>query len=218
MSLITVSDMKAHLGLTTTTDDTLLQDLIKETTALLESECNRSDAPFLMAAVTGRVEIFDGLKDSALFVDYPIAALTSIVADASTLDVADTDVIKFVIGDRRIVRVDGGRFGIRLDEPHAVVVTYDTQTDQPRSAVLAVKRIVSAVFNQRGTEGAKILIEHPTERVLAVKLVQFPETIQIFADDATPNVLCGYLFDLAGAFMSFYESCPIDISSTKLSC
>jgi arginyl-tRNA synthetase len=24
-----------------------------------------------------------------------------------------------------------------------------------------------------------------------------------------PHVLCGYLYDLAGAFMGFYESCPV---------
>ena len=29
------------------------------------------------------------------------------------------------------------------------------------------------------------------------------------AAECLPNVLCAYLYDLAGAFMSFYEACPV---------
>ena len=61
----------------------------------------------------------------------------------------------------------------------------------------------------RDRKGAGIIIDHSAERTLAVKLLQFPETIQAVADECLPNVLCGYLFDLAGAFMGFYENCPV---------
>jgi arginyl-tRNA synthetase len=27
--------------------------------------------------------------------------------------------------------------------------------------------------------------------------------------DCLPNMLCAYLYELAGAFMSFYENCPV---------
>jgi len=52
------------------------------------------------------------------------------------------------------------------------------------------------------------LIE-PAERELALKLLQFEEAIESVAKDGTPNILCNYLFELAGNFMTFYESCPI---------
>lgn len=54
-----------------------------------------------------------------------------------------------------------------------------------------------------------IAIQEPAERVLALKLAQFEETLATVAADCVPHALCGYLYDLAGAFMSFYEACPV---------
>jgi len=54
-----------------------------------------------------------------------------------------------------------------------------------------------------------VSIEATAERILALKLLQFPETVETVARDCLPSVLCGYLYDLAGAFMGFYESCPV---------
>lgn len=56
---------------------------------------------------------------------------------------------------------------------------------------------------------ASITIEHPQEHALAVQLLQFEEQLSVVARDATPHVLCSYLYDLASHFMSFYEACPI---------
>lgn len=58
------------------------------------------------------------------------------------------------------------------------------------------------------TDGAITLAE-PAERLLALKLVQFEEALLTVAHDCVPHVLCAYLYDLAGAFMSFYEACPV---------
>lgn len=54
-----------------------------------------------------------------------------------------------------------------------------------------------------------IHIDHPQEHALAVQLLQFEEQLAVVARDATPHVLCSYLYDLASHFMSFYEACPI---------
>jgi arginyl-tRNA synthetase len=54
-----------------------------------------------------------------------------------------------------------------------------------------------------------VVLAAPAERNLAVRLLQFPETIETVAAECLPNLLCGYLYELAGAFMSFYESCPV---------
>ncbi|MCZ6503576.1 MAG: arginine--tRNA ligase [Gammaproteobacteria bacterium] len=48
-----------------------------------------------------------------------------------------------------------------------------------------------------------------TETQLAVKLLQFSEAIDGVIEDYQANILCNYLFDLAGIFMSFYEACPV---------
>ncbi len=55
----------------------------------------------------------------------------------------------------------------------------------------------------------KIILTESAERSLAVKLMQFPEIVETVAVECTPHVLCGYLFELAGEFMGFYENCPV---------
>jgi arginyl-tRNA synthetase len=47
------------------------------------------------------------------------------------------------------------------------------------------------------------------ERNLLVKLLQYPEVVYAVASDSYPNLLCNYLYELAGLFMRFYEACPI---------
>lgn len=47
------------------------------------------------------------------------------------------------------------------------------------------------------------------ERSLLLKLLQLPEIVEMVARDCYPNLLCNYLYELAGSFMRFYESCPI---------
>ena len=54
-----------------------------------------------------------------------------------------------------------------------------------------------------------ILLSHPAERALALRVLQLAETVEIVADNLLPNFLCDYLYDLAGRFMTFYESCPV---------
>ncbi|MBT7171359.1 MAG: arginine--tRNA ligase, partial [Phycisphaerales bacterium] len=54
-----------------------------------------------------------------------------------------------------------------------------------------------------------IVLGEPQERALGNKLLQFAEAVDAVARSAMPNVLCSYLFELAGAYMSFYESCPV---------
>ena len=62
---------------------------------------------------------------------------------------------------------------------------------------------------EAGKLGGAIRLAEPAERTLGLKLAQFPETVETVARECLPSVLCGYLYDLAGAFMGFYESCPV---------
>jgi arginyl-tRNA synthetase len=50
---------------------------------------------------------------------------------------------------------------------------------------------------------------HPTERALALRLARLREAIHAVAADLAPHTLCAYLYNLAGDFMRFYESCPV---------
>jgi len=72
---------------------------------------------------------------------------------------------------------------------------------------------VSSIFGKAdiaaGDVAGAVVLAEPAERTLGVKLAQFAETVQTVAVECLPNVLCAYLYDLAGAFMSFYEACPV---------
>ena len=52
-------------------------------------------------------------------------------------------------------------------------------------------------------------IAAPEEHRLAVQLARFQETVEQVAATAMPHHLCSYLYDLATAFMRFYECCPV---------
>lgn len=54
-----------------------------------------------------------------------------------------------------------------------------------------------------------VAVNAAEERALALKLLQFSETVELLAADCLPNQLCLYLYELAGVFMKFYEACPV---------
>ncbi len=70
---------------------------------------------------------------------------------------------------------------------------------------------IQSIFRKAGEINldAKLHLDETAEKQLATKLLQLPEAIEIVVKDGTPNLLCNYLFELAGNFMSFYEACPI---------
>ena len=76
----------------------------------------------------------------------------------------------------------------------------------------AYTRVVS-VFRKLGTgmDGlpGTIHLDAEPEQALGAKLAQFSEVLNSVGEKGVPHVLCGYLYDLAGLFSSFYEHCPI---------
>lgn len=56
---------------------------------------------------------------------------------------------------------------------------------------------------------APLVLSEQAERVLALKLMQFTEALDSVAKEGAPNLLCNYLYELSGNFMTFYEACPI---------
>ena len=76
----------------------------------------------------------------------------------------------------------------------------------------AYTRIMS-IFRRAETEtdltSVPFALQDPAELDLAVKLIQYPEAVESVTEDFQANLLCNYLFELAGLFMSFYEQCPV---------
>jgi len=82
---------------------------------------------------------------------------------------------------------------------------------------------IQSIFSKAGDidSSAKVIIKEPAERQLASKLLQLTEAVEAVAKDGTPNILCNYLYELSGNFMTFYEACPImkaddDIKQSRL--
>ncbi len=71
----------------------------------------------------------------------------------------------------------------------------------------------NSIFDKLGERSfdldADWLLEDERELALANQLIRFEEVVNRVFDKAMPHFLCGYLFELAGYFSSFYEACPI---------
>lgn len=52
-------------------------------------------------------------------------------------------------------------------------------------------------------------VVEPAERALAVALLGFDTAVASTIETYSPHKLCAYLFDLAGTFTTFYETCPV---------
>jgi arginyl-tRNA synthetase len=76
----------------------------------------------------------------------------------------------------------------------------------------AYTRIVS-IFRKANLDitdiQSNICITEKQEKSLALKLLQFEEVVSQVAIDCYPHTLCSYLYELASAFMTFYEYCPV---------
>ena len=72
---------------------------------------------------------------------------------------------------------------------------------------------IRSIFANSGIDPTQltgsIQIHDEKERQLALTLLKFEEAVNTVAKEGTPHILCAYLYDLAGAFSSFYEHCPI---------
>ena len=49
----------------------------------------------------------------------------------------------------------------------------------------------------------------PAERALALQLLRLNESLEAAALEYKPNLITAYLWDLAKAYSSFFENCPV---------
>jgi arginyl-tRNA synthetase len=75
---------------------------------------------------------------------------------------------------------------------------------------------IQSIFRKGGTlpeairqQKPEIVLSHPAERALGVRVLRVPEVLELAALELKPNILTDYLFDLANAFSTFFEECPV---------
>jgi arginyl-tRNA synthetase len=59
------------------------------------------------------------------------------------------------------------------------------------------------------SELVPLILAEPGERALAIALLGFETAVTATLETFSPHKLCAYLFELAGAFTTFYETCPV---------
>lgn len=84
-----------------------------------------------------------------------------------------------------------------------------------------VRSIFRKLGDQANIDPDALVIEADAEVHLARMLVRFGETVPVLLDDFRPNLLANYLLELAKAFHSFFEACPVlksegDTQNTRL--
>lgn len=73
---------------------------------------------------------------------------------------------------------------------------------------------ICSIFRRAGVDRAALdttalTVSAPQERALALAVLQFDSAVWDAIDKASPHRLCTYLYEVATAFTSFYENCPV---------
>ncbi len=72
---------------------------------------------------------------------------------------------------------------------------------------------IQSIFRRGGVDvselTAEITLAEEEEQALALLLLRLQEVLEQVAREGFPHYLCAWLYDLATAFMRFYEACPI---------
>lgn len=70
-------------------------------------------------------------------------------------------------------------------------------------------RSIFRKLDQEFVPPPELVLTEPAERALALKLLQFAETVPLVLEDFRPNLLANYLYELASTFHGFFETCPV---------
>jgi arginyl-tRNA synthetase len=76
-------------------------------------------------------------------------------------------------------------------------------------AVTRVKSIFRKAGEDMASYQARVNVASKQEHDLVVKMMQFDEVLEAVSKEATPHLLCAYLYEVASLFMRFYEANPI---------
>lgn len=83
-------------------------------------------------------------------------------------------------------------------------------------AVVRIRSIFRKAKEQFGLDEAAISkapggfsVAAPEEKAIALELLKYPGVVRAAAEACEPHRLCGYLYDLAQAFSTFFAACPV---------
>ena len=115
------------------------------------------------------------------------------IAAVKYADLANDRIKDYVFDPERMVAVVG-RTGPYLQYAHARIRSIFRE---------------GAGSGVTGGQGASIVVAEPAEHKLALELLDFGSAVLEAGETLRPHRLAGYLYDLATAFSTFYETCPV---------
>lgn len=74
---------------------------------------------------------------------------------------------------------------------------------------------IRSIFRKAQEQGVSLdastahSVTTPEEKAIALELLRYPGVIRAAAENCEPHRLCAYLYDLAGAFSTFFNACPV---------
>ncbi|MGC9259986.1 MAG: arginine--tRNA ligase [Phycisphaerae bacterium] len=71
---------------------------------------------------------------------------------------------------------------------------------------------IRSIFRKAGAPlppTVEISLQTPREQDLGRRILQFNDVVAAVLHDLKPHYLCTYMYELCGAFSSFYENCPV---------
>jgi arginyl-tRNA synthetase len=73
---------------------------------------------------------------------------------------------------------------------------------------------IKSIFRKAADRGVPtttgpITIADPAERTLALALLKYPATLRAAAETLEPHRVCQFLYEVAGAFASYFDRCPV---------
>lgn len=158
--IVTLAELKEYLGdVPASADDDLLTSLLDNVEAMYERDTLHPPG-FYQAADTGVTVVLNGTGSSYLYLPYAIDEITSIAlgydsaSPLETLSVASASVVSYGVGDRLVVRTDGGWFGT-ISQRRYVHVVYDHLGNLPEDAKLPIMEVVASIYRNRGSEGMR---------------------------------------------------------------
>jgi arginyl-tRNA synthetase len=132
----------------------------------------------------------------------------AVLAERGVPEGADAAALARVIGIGAVKYAD-----LSSDRERDYVFSFDRMLslDGNTSVYLqyANARARSVLARASDAPAGEFTLAEPAERELALKLLQFPTTVQDVLSDMKPHKLCTYLFDTAVAFSEFYDRCPV---------
>jgi arginyl-tRNA synthetase len=151
--------------------------------------------------------------------DEAVARAAEAVAARSELDPSERESVARMVGIGALKYAD-----LSTDRIRDYVFDYDRMLsfDGNTAPYLQYARVrCLSIFRRAGlapdsflTGSVAVSVAEPAERDLALGLLGFAAAVVETLATWSPHKLCSYLFDLAGLYTAFFESCPVLKAST----